>query len=197
MSINSQNLKSKSVYYAGGRMDFTRGNFKPRSAGSILQAFYYRSYLLHLSNPSKLVISKKWKSRIALLVHNALGLCSDGYRQNPARLALPDMRPTLFEKSRGEFLNQIKGGPEPLENEINKIIGSKREDRFSDHFFPIWYKISVRFVFRTFFASAFSVTPVAGLIFKTKNRAIFLERFFGREITAREQLSRAVILARF
>ena len=44
---------------------------------------------------------------------------------------------------------------------------------------------------------ALSLTPVAGLIFKTKNRAIFLERFFGREITAREQLSRAVILARF
>ena len=42
-----------------------------------------------------------------------------------------------------------------------------------------------------------SLTPVAGLIFETKNRAIFLERFFGREITAREQLSRAVILARF
>jgi len=50
------------------------------------------------------------------------------------------------------------GGPEPLENEINKILGSKREDRFSDHF-PIWYKISVRFVFRTCFASAFSVRP--------------------------------------
>jgi len=29
---------------------------------------------------------------------------------------------------------QLKGGPEPLENEINKILGSKREDRFSDHF---------------------------------------------------------------
>jgi len=28
----------------------------------------------------------------------------------------------------------FKGGPEPLENEINKIWGSKREDRFSDHF---------------------------------------------------------------
>jgi len=54
------------------------------------------------------VISKKWKSRIALLVHNALGLCSDGYRQDPARLALPEMRPTLFEKSRGEFLNWMK-----------------------------------------------------------------------------------------
>jgi len=35
------------------------------------------------------------------------------------------------------------------------------------------------------------LTPVAGPIFETKNRAIFLERFFGRGITAREQLSRA------
>ena len=38
------------------------------------------------------------------------------------------------------------------------------------------------------------LTPVAGLIFETKNREIFLERFFWREITAREQVSRAVIL---
>ena len=53
----------------------------------------------------------------------------------------------------------LKGGPEPLENEINKILGSKCEDRFSDHFCPIWYKISVQFVFRTCFASAFSVRP--------------------------------------
>jgi len=36
-----------------------------------------------------------------------------------------------------------------------------------------------------------TVTPVAGPIFETKNRAIVLERFFGRGITAREQLSRA------
>jgi len=43
----------------------------------------------------------------------------------------------------------------------------------------------------------FGFTPVAGPIFETKNRAIFLERFVGRGITAREQLSRAVILARF
>jgi len=41
------------------------------------------------------------------------------------------------------------------------------------------------------------LTPVKGPIVETKNRAIFLERFFGRGITAREQLSRAVILARF
>ena len=41
------------------------------------------------------------------------------------------------------------------------------------------------------------LTPVAGLIFETKNREIFLERFFWREITAREQVSRAVILEKF
>jgi len=34
---------------------------------------------------------------------------------------------------------QFKGGPEPLEKEIHKILGSKREDRFSDHFLN-WYK---------------------------------------------------------
>ena len=41
------------------------------------------------------------------------------------RAKLPDTQPHL------------KGGPEvpePLENEINKILNSKREDRFSDHF---------------------------------------------------------------
>ena len=39
-----------------------------------------------------------------------------------------------------------KGGPEPLENEINKILGSKREDRFSDHFSDLVQNIcSVRF----------------------------------------------------
>ena len=40
----------------------------------------------------------------------------------------------------------LKGGPEPLENEINKILGSKREDRFSDHFSDLVQNIySVRF----------------------------------------------------
>ena len=42
-----------------------------------------------------------------------------------------------------------------------------------------------------------SLTPVAGLIFETKNREIFLERFFWKEITAREQVSRVVILEKF
>ena len=45
--------------------------------------------------------------------------------------------------------------------------------------------------------SFLKLTPVAGLIFETKNRAIFLERIFGRGITAREQVSRAVILEKF
>jgi len=35
---------------------------------------------LQLSNPSKLVISKKWKLMIVLLVHNAWGLFPDGLR---------------------------------------------------------------------------------------------------------------------
>jgi len=35
---------------------------------------------LQLSNPSKLVISKKWKLMIVLLVNNAWGLFPDGLR---------------------------------------------------------------------------------------------------------------------
>jgi len=75
----------------GGRMHFTRGDPKPKSASSILQALSCRLCLLQLSNPSKLVISKKPKSRIALIVHNAWGLFPGGsYRQKCARLALPE-----------------------------------------------------------------------------------------------------------
>ena len=55
----------------------------------------------------------------------------------------------------------------------------------------------IDFNFLIFYQGPRDITPVAGLIFETKNRAIFLERFFGRENTAREQVSRAVILARF
>jgi len=32
-------------------------------------------------------------------------------------------------------LKDLKGGSEPLEKEINEILGSKREDRLSDPFF--------------------------------------------------------------
>jgi len=31
----------------------------------------------------------------------------------------------------------FKGGPEPLEKEIHEILGSKREDRFSNLFFEV------------------------------------------------------------
>ena len=40
----------------------------------------------------------------------------------------------------------LQGGPEPLENEINKFLDSKHEDRFSDHFPDLVQTIcSVRF----------------------------------------------------
>ena len=47
---------------------------------------------------------------------------------------------------RGQTLNSepqtinLKGGPEPLEKEIHEILGSKREDRFSDPFFEVVQK---------------------------------------------------------
>jgi hypothetical protein len=84
-------------------MEFTR-KFKPESVSSILQAPSCRFCQLKLGNPSKLVISKKWKLTIASLVHNARGLFSNGprlSRQKPARLALPDTRPTLLGKIPG------------------------------------------------------------------------------------------------
>ena len=55
------------------KMDFTRGDSKTKSASSILQALSCWFSRLQFSNPSKLVLSKKSKSRIALLVHNAWG----------------------------------------------------------------------------------------------------------------------------
>jgi len=40
----------------------------------------------------------------------------------------------------------LKGGPEPLENENNKMLASKREDRFLDHFSDLVQNMcSVRF----------------------------------------------------
>jgi hypothetical protein len=86
-------------------MDCTRGNLKPKSAGSNLQALSCRFCRLQLSNPSKLVISKKWKSRIALILHNAWVFSPDGLsRHEPAYLALPETRPTLFGNIPGGIL---------------------------------------------------------------------------------------------
>jgi len=42
--------------------------------------------------------------------------------------------PTCAKKWVYKAVN-FKGGPEPLEKEIHEILGSKREDRFSDPFF--------------------------------------------------------------
>jgi len=59
--------------------------------------------------------------------------------------------------SPNEFLDYIeddecfycfKVGPENLENEFNEILGSKREDRFSNIFLN-WFQKRARFVFRT------------------------------------------------
>ena len=52
--------------------------------------------------------------------------------------------------------SRLKGGLEPLEKEINEILGSRREDRLSDPFLN-WYEILVWFVFRSCFAFAISV----------------------------------------
>jgi len=39
----------------------------------------------------------------------------------------------------------VKGGPEPFEKEIHEILGSKREDLFSDPFFEKYKKMSGSF----------------------------------------------------
>ena len=44
-------------------------------------------------------------------------------------------------------IQTYKGGPEPLENEVKKILGSKREDRFSDNIF----RSGTKYLFGSFF----------------------------------------------
>jgi len=77
------------------------------------------------------------------------------------------------------------------------FIFPELEHLYKNVFMSSFPKRSVRNLGCSFVSKTTGVTPVAGLIFETKNRAIFLERFFERGITAREQVSRAVILARF
>ena len=74
----------------------------------------------------------------------------------------------------------------------NSLLGIGEKTRIVSQI--LW---STRKIWKNELIAIFGLTPVAGPIFETKNWAIFLERFFGRGITAREQLSRAVILARF
>jgi len=47
------------------------------------------------------------------------------------KLRLPFMFGSDLERVR------VKGGPEPLEKEINEILGSKRENRLFDTFFEL------------------------------------------------------------
>jgi len=50
----------------------------------------------------------------------------------------------------------VKGEPEPLEKEIHKILGLKREDRFSKPFFEL-VKKTCQVIFRTCFGLVISV----------------------------------------
>jgi len=61
--------------------------------------------------------------------------------------APPNLHPFILKGLvRTKTFFTLRGGPEPLENEINKILRSKREDRFSDHFSDLVQNIcSVRF----------------------------------------------------
>jgi len=107
INVLSHTILYKCVVLRRWQDGFYEGKFNPKSASSILQALSCRFCRLKLSNPSKFVISKVWKWRIALLVHNARGLFPDGFsRQKPARLSLPETRPTLFGKIPGGIYEQ-------------------------------------------------------------------------------------------
>ena len=55
---------------------------------------------------------------------------------------------TVFFNLRADLRVLLKGGPEPLEKEIHEILGSKREDRFSDPFFDwVQHTSLVRFLY--------------------------------------------------
>jgi len=68
-----------------------------------------------MSDPSKLVIFQKWKSRIALFEHNAWEIFPDrSQRQKHARFALSETRPILFGKIPGGIFerNETQTNPE-------------------------------------------------------------------------------------
>ena len=61
----------------------------------------------------------------------------------------------LFHRFRKDLssifaIRSLKGGPEPLEKEINEILGSRREDPLSDPFF--W--TGTKYQFGSFFVPA-------------------------------------------
>jgi len=71
-----------------------------------------------------------------------------------------NLRTEVVGKSNSNFMNSfLKGGPEPFEKEIHEILGSKREDRFSDPFFD-WVQNTCLVRFRTLFACAIRVVKV-------------------------------------
>jgi len=106
------------------------------------------------------VRNHKWRSLNNRMSSGTSANTSCRSRNAPGRMIRSDLfwyvnnlkkKPTYREKNVldylfGGFRSTIKGGPEPLENDINKILGSKREDRFSDHFSDLVQNIcSVRF----------------------------------------------------
>jgi len=47
-----------------------------------------------------------------------------------------------------DVVETVKGGPEPLENAINEILGSKHEDRFSNPFFESVQNTTLKFMIK-------------------------------------------------
>jgi len=81
------------------------------------------------------IISDLWKGQLYNAAHIPAGQPT-GKKASYIYIVVEDI----------QHLDLFKGGPEPLENEINNILCSKREDRFSDHFSDLVQKIcSVRF----------------------------------------------------
>jgi len=86
-----------SMVYACGRTDFTSGFLSPNLQARFCKLYPAYFCRLQLSNLSKLVISKKSKSRSLYLYRMPESFFIDGsHRQKPSRLALPETRLALF-----------------------------------------------------------------------------------------------------
>ena len=84
-------------------MDFTRGNLKPKSANSILQALSCRFCQLQLNNPSKLVISKKMEIKDRFTCTQCLKAFSQWVAASKARtLGAAGNAPDPVSKNPGE-----------------------------------------------------------------------------------------------
>jgi len=79
------------------------------------------------------------------LLHRLIKFNKICWEKRPAK-PRPNLRTSFCRRDLKNTQPYLKGGPEPLENEINKILGSKREDQFSDHFSDLVQNIcSVRY----------------------------------------------------